>query len=73
MRYDNVAVEGGRGTLLSVTDEELEILVRVHVEFELIAGEMHLLPAQFEGRLQWDRGADRPSSFHLRLPPRDTN
>ncbi len=67
------SIEGGRATWLHRSDDELAILVRVHVEFELVPGELYLLPAQFEGRLVWDRRADRPKSFHLALPPRNTN
>jgi hypothetical protein len=73
LRHRNPAVEGGRATLLRATPEELEILLRVHVEFELLPDELHFLPAQFEGRLVWDCVNLRPKSFHLALPPRDTN
>ncbi len=67
------AVEGGRATLLSKTEDELAVLLRVHVEFELIPERLYFLPAQFEGHLVWDRAADRARCFHLALPPRDTN
>lgn len=67
------AIEGGRGTVLRATEKELAVLLRVHVEFELVPDEMFLLPAQFEGLLVWDRATDRPRSFHLALPSRDTN
>jgi len=73
LRHVGSAVEGGRATLLSRTREELEVLLRVHCEFELVAREMYLLPAQFEGRLLWDRVVREPKAFHLALPPRDTN
>lgn len=73
LRHKGPAVEGGRAVLLSKSAEEFEILLRVHCEFELISGEMHLLPAQFEGHLVWDRLIGEPKSFHLALPPRDTN
>ena len=73
MRFEGPAVEGGRATLLRQDAEELAVLVRVHVEFELIPRDLQFLPAQFEGHLVWDRAADRPRSFHLALPPRDTN
>ena len=67
------AVEGGRATLLRSSQEELAVLLRVHVEWELIPGELYFLPAQFEGLLVWDRRSDRPRSLHLALPSRDTN
>ncbi len=72
-QYLAPAVEGGRATLLSADEARLAVLLRVHVEFELIPGEMWFLPAQFEGHLEWDRAADRPLGFHLALPPRNTN
>lgn len=67
------AVEGGRASLLRATEDELAVLLRVHVEFELIPDQLFFLPAQFEGHLVWDRIDDRPRSFHLALPPRNTN
>lgn len=67
------AVEGGRATLVRSTATELELLVRVHVEFELVADKMWLLPAQFEGHLVWDCKRNLPREFHLGLPSRDTN
>jgi hypothetical protein len=67
------AVEGGRATVVRSDESELVILLRVHVEFELIPGELFLLPSQFEGRLVWDRVEDKLRSLHLALPPRDTN
>jgi len=53
------AVEGGRATLRWRTEDDLALLLRVHVEFELIPDQLHFLPAQFEGHLVWDRAADR--------------
>ena len=67
------SIEGGKATLIASTAEELSILIRVHMEFELVPDEMYLLPAQFEGTLVWDRANDRPKGFHLALPPRNTN
>lgn len=67
------SIEGGYATWVSGTENECTILIRVHMEFELIAEELYLLPAQFEGTLIWDRANDRPKSFHLALPPRNTN
>lgn len=67
------SVEGGRATLISRTDAELAVLLRVHMEFELVPDEVFLMPSQFEGTLIWDRVAHKPKSFHLALPPRDTN
>ncbi len=72
-RYMTPAVEGGRATLLSLDDDQFEVLLRVHVEFELIPKKMWLLPAQHEGVMIWDRKSNKPISLHLRLPPRDTN
>ena len=73
LRHDGPAVEGGYATLLRATPEALEVLLRVHVEFELVEDELWLLPAQFEGHLVWDCVANAPRSFHLALPSRDTN
>lgn len=67
------SIEGGRATWIARSDAKLELLLRVHVEFVLEEEHMVFLPSQFEGHLVWDRANDAPVSFHLSLPPRNTN
>jgi hypothetical protein len=67
------AREGAAATLLAASPERLDVLFRVHAEIEAIPGELYYTPAQFEGRLVWDRVAERVLAFELAVPPRDTN
>jgi hypothetical protein len=65
--------EGAAATLLSASPARFDVLFRVHAEIEAIPGELYYTPAQFEGRLVWDRAAERVLAFELAVPPRDTN
>ena len=67
------AQEGAAATLLASSPERLDVLFRVHAEIEAVPGELYYTPSQFEGRLVWDRIAERVLAFELAVPPRDTN
>ncbi|MEO6708537.1 MAG: hypothetical protein ABIP42_03115, partial [Planctomycetota bacterium] len=67
--------EGAMGcyaTLLRA-DSTLDVLLRVHAEFALVADRVLFTPAQFEARLVVDPRARRVVSFSLAVPDRDTN
>ncbi len=51
--------------LLGKDDAKLDVLIRSHAEFRLDGGKTRYTPAQFEGRLVWDRAAKRPLAFRL--------
>ena len=63
---------GAFGCLIARDDESLELFYRVHAGFQLDA-DVFLTPAQFEGRLLWERAPGRPLAFSLALPARNTN
>ena len=72
------AAPGAYGTLGDVSSEVVEVICRVHAEFLLVAGEdgersSWLTPAQFTGRMVFDRRERTLRSFHLFLPPRNSN
>ena len=54
-------------------DSTLDVLLRVHAEFELAPDRVLFTPAQFEARLVVDPTAKRVVSFSLSVPDRDTN
>ena len=63
---------GAFGCVIGRDDARLELLYRVHAGFELDP-DVFLMPAQFEGRLLWERASSRPLAFTLALPPRNSN
>ena len=63
---------GAFGCLIARDAERLKLFYRVHAGFQL-APDVFMTPAQFEGRLLWERAPGRPLVFSLALPPRNTN
>ncbi len=64
---------GAVATLLSESPTRFDVLFRLHAEIEAIPGALYYTPAQFEGRLVWDRLTREVLHFQLAVPPRDTN
>ncbi|MEM6673505.1 MAG: hypothetical protein AAF726_11730 [Planctomycetota bacterium] len=63
---------GVRATLLA-GGPIVDVLLRAHVEFHLEDRAVYYTPGQFEGRLVFDREAQRVVAFHLAVPDRDSN
>lgn len=66
------AYEGTWACLRASSADRFEVLFRAHAEFEL-AGGVTFTPAQFEGRLVFERSRRAPLSCSLTLPNRNTN
>jgi hypothetical protein len=67
------SVEGARCLLRALSDDYVEVLLRVHPSFPLSQKHSFLTPAQLQGRLLLERRTGRVQSFSLALPPRNSN
>lgn len=63
---------GAFGTLVR-DGKTIELLLRVHAEFELQPKSVYYTPAQFEVRLAVDPSTRQVAFFSLEVPDRDTN
>lgn len=68
-----LAYPGAHAVLLEKTAERIDLLLRAHVELELVPGEIFFTVSQFEGRLLVDPQRQRVLGFSLAVPSRDTN
>ncbi len=67
------AYEGAKACLAGIEDQYLDVHLRIHAEFVLSDGRSTLTPAQFRGRVVFERDEERPQFFRLYLPVRKTN
>jgi hypothetical protein len=68
-----VQAPGAFACLRAATDDVMVFVVRVHGEFELLPGRVHMIPAQFTGELVLDRTTAECRWLELALPDRNTN
>jgi hypothetical protein len=73
LHHGFVAAPGAFACLRARDDRYDEVVFRLHAEFLLSDGKSFYTPAQFAGRVLFDRAAKRVSYFRCHLPPRNTN
>lgn len=73
LHHGTGSAPGAFACLRARGDRYDDIRFRLHAEFVLSDGRSFYTPAQFSGRLVFDRPAGQAAFFHLQLPPRNTN
>lgn len=73
LHHDFVAAPGAFACLRGRDERYDDVVFRLHAEFVLSDGKSYYTPAQFAGRVLFDRTTKRVTYFRCHLPPRNTN
>jgi hypothetical protein len=73
LHHDFVAAPGAFACLRARDERYDEVIFRLHAEIALDDGKSYYTPAQFAGRVLFDRTTKRVRYFRCHLPPRNTN